>query len=316
MAAERVELTREQLEAIAAHAGERLKDARQHAGGRYTLEVPGGDRLSLLVYESPVGAETAHAALDMLSAEVDLPVPQVRASDTSGQLVGAPWLLTSELPGEPLSAVAARIAEGDLYKLGQRLGEAAYRIHRIACARYGALAGPDPAAADDERSYALARVASALEATRRSGQLSAGDAEVVSRWFDEGFHPPGAQAALVCAGLEPDTVLVRRSGNTWAISGLTRWDRAQGWSPPWDHTLLFEAFAGSRYFGLRVGYGNAYDLATQRAYEQVREAALRPYRALLCLEQLAALPPGDRGAARWRALLNGLITFKEGLPEQ
>jgi hypothetical protein len=307
-----VELTRNQLDAIAAHAGGRLKEARAHGGGRYTLALAGGERLTLLVFDSPHAAQTAQAALDMLRAEVDLPLPQVRAGDASGAAVGVPWALVNELAGEPLSVALPRIPEEQLYQLGRRLGETAYRIHRLACASYGALAGADPHAADDERSYGLARLEAALAASEAAGSLGAADVGAVRAWFDAGYTPAGAQAALVCGGLAPDALLVRQSGGRWSLSGLARWDQALGWSPGWEHALLFDAAGGSGYFGLRVGYGNAYDAATRRAYEQVREHALRPYRALLCLERLAALPPGDPEAARRRATLLGLLGFREG----
>jgi hypothetical protein len=303
------ELRREQLEAIVSRAGERLKEHRVHPGGRYTLELPGGHRLTLLTYESPTRAETARAALELLRAEVDLPIPLVRAGDTSGQ-VAPPWLLTSELPGEPLGVALPRIPEGELYKLGRRLGDVAYRVHRVACDRFGALAGPDPAAADDERGYVLARVEVALDVALGTGHLDERDAETVRSWFAQGFNPAGGQAALVCGGLTPEGVLVRQSGGSWSISALTEWEWAHGWSPAWEHTLLFDAFDGSRAFGLRVGYGNAYDMATRRAYEQVREAALRPYRALLSLERLGEAAGAD--VTRLRTVLLGLISFKDG----
>ncbi|HWQ15710.1 MAG TPA: phosphotransferase [Roseiflexaceae bacterium] len=309
-----MELTRDQLDAIAAHAGERLREARAHGGGRYTLALAGGERLTLLAFESPAAAETALAALEMLRAEVDLPLPQVRAGDAAGVAAGVPWALVSELAGEPLSAALPRIPDEQLYKLGRRLGETAYRVHRLACARYGPLVGSAHAVppADDERSYGLARMEAALGAAEARGLLQAAEGAAVRAWFDEHYQPVGAQAALVCGGLEPEALLVRQSGGAWSLSGLARWDRALGWSPAWEHALLFDAAGANGYFSLRVGYGNAYDQATRRAYEQVREHALRPYRALLSLERLAALDPAAPEAARRRAALMAIVGFDGG----
>lgn len=305
-----MELTREQLEALAARVGERLAEHRAHLGGRYTLGLAGGERLSALAFDTPDAARTAAAALDMLRAEVDLPLPQVRLADAEGAAAGVPALLTSELAGEPLDAVLPRIPDEQLYALGRRLGAVAYRVHRVACARYGALAGPDPLAADDERGYGLARLEAGLAAAEAGGVLEADDARALRAWFDENFTPAGARAALVCGGLAPGAILVRQRGDAWSLSGLAYWDGAVGWSPAWEHTLLFDAAGGSRYFGLRVGYGNAYDDATPRAYEQVRESALRPYRALLALERLAACAAGGADAARHRAALLALVNLQ------
>jgi hypothetical protein len=103
---------------------------------------------------------------------------------------------------------------------------------------------------------------------------------------------------------------VRPSGGGWSLSGIANWAGAGGWSPVWDHALFFDAAADSRFFGLRVGYGNAYDGATQRAYEQVRETVLRPYRALLALERLRGLAPRSGEAARRSAVVRSLIMIQ------
>ena len=304
-----MELSQAQLEAIASHAGERLKEYRVHPGGRYTLGLPGGDRLTLLTFATPQAATAARAAIDMLRGEVDLPLPQARMHDAAGLVGGAPWLLTNELAGEPLSAVLQRIPDDQLYKLGRRLGEIAYRIHRVACAHYGALVRHDDAAADDERSYVLARVEIATAEAQRAWRLADDTAAVIRSSFERTFHPPGTQPALVWGGFAPESVLVRQAGEGWSVSGLTDAKDASGGSPAWEHTLLFDAFDARRYFSVRVGYGNAYDLETRRAYEQVREVALRPYRALLSLERLATSAPSD--LQRLQALLMQLITYQD-----
>ncbi|HEX5691131.1 MAG TPA: hypothetical protein VFX76_14050, partial [Roseiflexaceae bacterium] len=114
----------------------------------------------------------------------------------------------------------------------------------------------------------------------------------------------------VCGGLRPDAILVRRSENRWSLSALLGWEQALGWSPAWDHTTFLDAAAGPRWFGLRVGYGNSYDETTTRAYEQVREHALRPYRMLLALQRLGeSNDSAQRG--RLRDLLKGLMRAAE-----
>ena len=86
---------------------------------------------------------------------------------------------------------------------------------------------------------------------------------------------------------------------SWWISGLTSWEHALGWSPAWDHATLFDTTHDPWFFGLRVGYGNAYDEHTQRTYEQVREHALAPYRALLALRRMhETAARGDTAASR------------------
>jgi aminoglycoside phosphotransferase (APT) family kinase protein len=305
-------LTHQQLEAIVARAfpGERLVESRAVGAGRYALARPGGERLAILLYETEQAADAAAAALRRLRGEIDLPIPQLRASDPAGETIGRPYLLLSEIAGDPIEQALPQLGEQQLYELGRRLGAAVCRVHRLACDRYGALAGDDPDASADERAYALARLERDLARCTQRGIVDRHNADEVRGWFEREFKPAGRSAALVCGGLRPDTILVRRSEGRWWISALLGWEHALGWSPAWDHTTFLDATAGPRWFGLRVGYGNSYDETTTRAYEQVREHALRPYRALLALRYLCdSHDSAER--SRLRELLKGLMRAAE-----
>src|SRR5262245_4707999 len=197
-------LTNQQLEAILARAlpDDRLGDARPLPGERYALALAGGERLNVQVFGTPQAAATAAAALRLLRSEVDLPIPQLRASDAEGATVGVPYVLTSEVSGEPLAQALPRLADEQLYRLGRRLGEIVCRIHRLACERYGSLTG-DSIAAADERGYVLARLERDL---RRCGELGLLDRRIsadLTAWFERGFKPLSRQPALVYGGMSP-----------------------------------------------------------------------------------------------------------------
>jgi len=254
------------------------------------------------------------AALRLLRGEVDLPIPQLRAGDTQGETVGAPYLLLSDVAGEPLDQALPRIADEQLYQLGRRLGETICRVHRLICERYGSLVAADPGASGGERGYALTRLE---DDVRRCGELGLLDrrtgAELVA-WFEREFSPVGRQPALVYGGLSPRNILVAPSDRGWRIGGLLGWEHALGWSPAWDHVILLDATDDPRFFGLRVGYGNGYDESTGRTYEQVREHALTPYRMLLMLQRTReSYARGDiADCERRRGVLRGLMRFLEG----
>ncbi len=309
-------LTNQQLEAIVARAfpGERLREARPAPHERYDLALASGERLSLLLFGSDEAAERAAAALRMLRAEIDLPIPQLRASDAEGATIGRSYVLVSQIEGVPLEQALPRLSEDQRYALGRRLGEIVCRVHRLACDRYGALAGAEPWAADDERSYVLARVADELGRCGALGLIDGQFAAELQSWFETRFLPAGQQAALICGGLGPQTILVRQSGDRWWIGGLLGWEHALGWGPVWDHVTFFDMTEEPHFFSLRVGYGNAYDDHTQRAYEQVREHAMAPYRLLLVLQRMQEAHA--RGAIseceRRRGVLRGLLRVLEG----
>ena len=306
-----ITLSAEQLATILARAlpGERLRETRALPGGRYALALAGGERLQVQLYDTAKAAESAAAALRLLREEIDLPVPQLRASDPQGDTVGQAYLLLSELRGEPLDQALGALDDEALYKLGRALGTALSRVHRLVCEQYGALAGAGPAAAD-ERGYALARLAHDLRHCGELGLLDRRSADELTGWFEHEFTPLGRQPALLHGGLRPSQVLVRAGEvGGWRITGLLGWGQALGWSPAWDHAAWLDASDAPRLFSLRVGYGNAYDELTNRAYEQVRERVLAPYRMLLMLERMqAAHAAGDIAECeRRRGMLRGLM---------
>ncbi len=307
-----------QLAAIVARAlpGERLAEWQPLAGARYALALAGGERLQLHLFDGQGPAAAAVAALRLLRGEVDLPVPQLRAADAAGETAGVSYVLTAPLAGEPLTDLLDRLPEQALYDLGRRLGELAARVHRLAAGAFGALApGAGPRAAD-ERAYAQVCLEQDLACCEGLGLISRQSAEALRGWFAGGFRPVERPAALLHGGIAPDLVLVRQTEDGWRLGGLIGWGQALGWSPAWEHAAFLEHAADPRLFGLRVGYGNGYDEQTQRAYEQLREPMMVPYRLLLALRRAAqAHQRGDFAAAeRARNGALGLLRLLVGDP--
>jgi aminoglycoside phosphotransferase (APT) family kinase protein len=298
-----------QLARIVAHAmpGARLLGAEPLGERTLLLELREGRRAVLRLGApadpgagDPLRAELA--ALTALQGEIDLPLPAVLAHDLAGD-AGAPYLLTSYLEGMSLVEAIGAMAEEQRYEVGQALGAALARIHGYAARAYGALDPADPPAippdaavarddagepltdaGDEDVRYLLARLDASVQTAREAGELDAEGEQRIAAWAREHVAPTGRPAALVHGGLQPDRILVRRRERRWVLGGLAGWGFAQAWRPAWDHAAVQEQFAGADYFGLRVGYGNAYDETTERRYDQLREFALRPYRMALFLE--------------------------------
>jgi aminoglycoside phosphotransferase (APT) family kinase protein len=301
-------LSREQLTAVvhAAFPGTALKDVRQVGVARYTLALSDGEQCSLHLYNTADEVSNAAAALRMLRGEIDLPIPSLHMAETTGTLAGQPYLLTSHVGGEPLGAVLPRMSDEQLYMVGRRLGEIMGRVHRIAADGYGDVAD-NAARSDDEQVYMRQRVEQNIDACVRLGLLDAQAADEVRQWFATNFLPVNRRPVLLHGNLGPRTILLRATGQGWQISGLIGWERAAGWSPAWEHAVFLNVADAPHFFGLRVGYGTAYDEQTRRAYEQVREHVLLPYRMLLALQRMHEMDQLGEYAesARYRnALLN------------
>ena len=301
-------LTREQLNAVVYEAfpGSGLQEVQQVSVTRYALTLSDGEQLSLHVYNTASEASNAAAALRKLRGEVDLPIPLPYAVETTGTLVGQPYLLTSQVNGDPLGAVLPRMSDEQLYVVGRRLGEIIGRVHHIVVAGYGDLSD-DVARTDDEQEYMRQRVEQHIDICVRLGLLNVQTADEVRQWFANNFMPVSRKPSLLHGNLGLRTILVRATASSWQLSGLIGWEHAVGWSPAWEHTVFLNVTDAPQFFGLRVGYGTAYDEQTRRTYEQVREHMLLPYRMLLALQRMhETLQMGEYAeSARYRnALLN------------
>ncbi|MEI7642747.1 MAG: phosphotransferase [Chloroflexales bacterium] len=239
----------------------------------------------------PLAAEAV--ALTALHAEIDQPLPELLAYD-DGAGVGTPYLLCSHLEGVPLPDALAEIDEDGRYGLGRELGALIARVHSYLATSYGPLnpAMPPnsrripapPESRSDDLEYLTARVERGIAVALAAGDLDGAAADGLRGWLAANLAGSGQSASLVHGDLRPERVLLRRRERGWRIAGLVGWGYAQGWRPAWDHATLMEHFAGPDYFGLRVGYGNAYDGTTERRYDQLREFALLPFRLALFLE--------------------------------
>ncbi len=285
-----MELRRDSIEAA---LGVRIREAVSLGSDRWLLALADGERGIAQRFASADALAYAEAALNRLRGEIDLPIPQVRLLNIAHAAPDDHWALFTGISGDPLARKLPQIADEALYQIGVRLGQVVYRIHRVAGGRYGALVGDDPCAADEERHYVLARLERDLAdaiALNAMGHVEAADV----RRALQAFIPPGRQAALLNGGLSLETLLVTQRDGRWTLGGVLGWEHALSWCPAWEHVTFLDACEGQRCFSLRVGYGNGYDQQTQRAYEQVREPALRPYRVLLALRR--AVEHARRGA--------------------
>jgi aminoglycoside phosphotransferase (APT) family kinase protein len=282
--------------------GARLSTTRVMGDRTVLLEFADRHRLVLRLPAPPdpqsgdlLAAEAL--ALQALRMEIDLPLPEVRSYTPDA------YLLMHYLEGVPLPEIAAELNEGQRYDLGTELGALLARVHAYTAPQYGPLdpaqplevrrtpvRAPTPAAAelappdDADVRYARTRLAQAIDVALEGGELEAASADTLRTWLAGNLAGAGQPACLVHGDLRPERVLVRRRERGWAIAGLVGWGFAQAWRPGWDHVALLEHFAGPVYFSLRVGYGNAYEVAVERAADQLREFALLPFRLVLYLE--------------------------------
>ncbi|MGB9737531.1 phosphotransferase family protein [Chloroflexus sp.] len=275
--------------------GARIRDAAPL--GVRSLLVSLSDRQ--IVVRLPAGVDqwageslSAEAlALRTLRAEIDLPLPTVLAEiDAEGD--DPPALALSYVPGTPLPEVIAAIDEESRFAIGRTLATALARVHSYTTPHYGPLQ-PDalptpadqPAVPGADVAYLRHRVAVATAAAVARGQLTDEQSAWLQTRLTGWLTTTGRPACLVHGDLHPRRLIVRRRERDWRLVGITGWGFAQAWRPGWDHVALQLNFADPAYFGLRVGYGAAYDETTDRRYDQVREFALLPYRLTFLLER-------------------------------
>jgi aminoglycoside phosphotransferase (APT) family kinase protein len=282
-----MDLSKQQIEAALAHAlpGATLRFYEAGASG-YTLRLGDGRVLILRVYR---GGTAEPAALKLLAQAFEVPAPQLAAFVEHDGPLGAPYALLVPVEGVALEQALPRLSDQERYALGQDLGAIVATVHTRVCPGYGPLgSGQGLPGATSDRDYALVRLEAAIEGLGRA--LGAATAKNLRRWFDESVVETGRGAQLCHGALDLRNVLVRRGEERWTISGLVGWGAAVAWRPAWDHALLLENVARADAFSLRVGYGEGYEATNERAYDQLREHALAPFRLILYLERAAAAP--------------------------
>lgn len=256
--------------------------------------------------------EAEAIALQVLRYELEPAFPELLAHEPGP----AGFTLLSYCQGEPLPALIDQLDEEQRYAIGRRLGELIGRVHAYGVAAYGPLAAdqppqlsrvvrepqamprprlpfqrgeaivPGPGGPPDQRDlqYLLERLGHGLDLATAEQRLTVAGAERIAGWVAENLATTGQPPCLTHGDLAPERVLLRRRDRSWTVSGLVGWGMALAWRPAWDHVTMLGAFAESRYFSVRAGYGNAYDATTERNYDQLRDFALLPYRIVLALE--------------------------------
>ncbi|WP_322488721.1 aminoglycoside phosphotransferase family protein [Chloroflexus sp.] len=293
------------IEAIAPNQIERIV-TRILPGARVRDAAPLGARSLLvtlsdrqLVLRLPAGVDrwagealrTETLVLRALQAEIDMPLPSV-VGEAAASGDDPPALALSYLAGTPLSEIITAIDEESRFAIGQALARVMARVHSYLAPSYGqvraeALPAPtaQPAMLDADVAYLRERVAAAAADAVAQGSLTAEQSEWLHVRLAGWITTTGRPACLVHGDLHPRRIIVRRWERDWRLVGVVGWGFAQAWRPAWDHATLHLNFADPEYFGLRAGYGVAYDETTDRRYDQVREFALLPYRLALLLER-------------------------------
>jgi hypothetical protein len=181
--------------------------------------------------------------------------------------------VTAQVRGRPYREPAAHLDERTRRRIGAELAELLVRVHALR----GPVDGPlDGVEGRPQADYRLERAAAAAADWPAAERRQLIDVLRAAQ--------PATAAVLVHGGLTPDRLLIEPSGGRWRLSGLVGWQSAQYWQPAWDHVCLQQHWAAAEDFGLRVGYGAAYDGLVNRPADQVREAALWPYRLIAWLE--------------------------------
>jgi hypothetical protein len=273
-----MQLSSAQLAAAVRDAGlgERLSAVTVRSTRRYHAQLDG--RPVLLTFAAPRDRWAGDAlaaerqALTLLGALGDRRVPTligtVRIAGGSAEL-----LVIEQLPGRTYAAVAAGLDERARRTIGAQLAELLATVHTLRGPSFGSLDGTIVVGAADYLAERAAAAAADWPAAERQ------------RLIDLLRQTPQSTAAvLVHGGLTADRLLLEPVGSRWRISGLVGWQAAQYWLPAWDHVSVQQHWAAAEDFGLRVGYGAAYDGLVKRPADQLREAALWPYRCVAWLE--------------------------------
>jgi aminoglycoside phosphotransferase (APT) family kinase protein len=203
---------------VSGNGGARAWWVRSGAG-RFVVKVVGehdSHRLDL----------TRTARAQHLAHQAGVPVPTVVRA-----VRGPGWtcLVTEHVDGIPWREARASLDDADVAAVHAALEDVVRRLRRVPFAGFGSLDDPRLDELDALREHARLRIADPAHA-----RLAARVLDRESALFDR------RDAVLVHDDLHHGNVLVRRSGDGWALAAVVDWDKA--WSGPADADAARMAF--------------------------------------------------------------------------
>lgn len=288
--------------------GRRILHAERLSGGyrndNLLLVTSGGERYVLRRYLHGNACAVEAALAARLSGLV--PIAEVVAADPSGEAAGQPVLLSRFVPGVLASVALPELAAGDAGALGRAIGGTLAGIGETEFPRPGFFTGadlvPGPPGMEPtaelpsfvDRCLRAGHAGSAftpaeLDALRRLAARSAPDLAEVR----------GA-CQLVHADFNPKNLLVRRSGEGWAVAAVLDWEFAFSSSPLVDIGNMLR-FADERSPSFTEGFLSGYEDSGGRLPAGWRRASLAL--DLFSLADFLTRPPDHHYFRRAVALL-------------
>ena len=196
--------------------------------------------LLLRLYQREPGLARKEAAIARALAD-RLPVARFHLVAEDNPVTGHAYAVTDCIEGERLDLVAPDLTNDELAALGQEIGEALGRIHKVKFDRYGFFADrlAVPEAIDLDQRGILAFLQSCLGKDPARTRLGAELADALPRLMqrhgaliDSWLPPP----CLVHGDFNPQNLLVARqqAGDQWHLAAILDWEFAFSGTPAFD----------------------------------------------------------------------------------
>ena len=169
-----------------------------------------------------------------------VPVPTIVAADPDGRSAGEPVLLSTFMPGRPMSEVLPKLSLTEAVELGRSTGAVLAAIGTVTFAAPGFFSGSDlePGPPGMDPTTGLPEfVERCLKEGNADGHLTAKEQARLMR-FAERAAPSlaGLRGArqLVHADFNPKNMLAERHGGRWWVTAVLDWEYAFSSSPLFD----------------------------------------------------------------------------------
>lgn len=199
---------------------------------------------------------------ELLLQRTSLPVPRIRAFDSSHEILHSDYIIMDYIPGTPLGT-DRRQRQTALFELGEKMAE----VHRVTSERYGYLGEHQPMLPQTSWVDAFSTMWQLMvEGVASVGYYSPEEASSLIQLFRSyrGLFDRPVASSLLHMDLWNENILTDSSGH---ITGILDWDRALWGDPEIEFAVL--DYCGLSEPPFWEGYGQARDTSREARMRSV-----------------------------------------------
>jgi aminoglycoside phosphotransferase (APT) family kinase protein/deoxycytidylate deaminase len=210
---------------------------------RVQFKEPNVPSLVVRIFQSRERYRTETTALRAVSANTDIPVPQIVAQSSNTE-ANLHYIITWYIAGGRLQENLPLLGDCEQIAIGQQLGEFLAQLHGLKKDAYGDLIlskDQDEASVITEADYTLQMLRNLLSEAQSRGVLEPAEINSVQTFIDQSA---GLLTEMIPSLIHGDMIdanlLIDSTGKSVVITGVLDFEHSRAWSPEVDFTKILD----------------------------------------------------------------------------